>query len=218
MQKWIVKAYDASTTRLSPKAVSARPPTLTRYRPWTWATTRLFSPPESSRKSSNSKVMKKFFEETKGYRSSRNLEMSKRMKNATQLAAISTNSRNTSSNYALSNMSATSRMKKSIKGSIINNNMFPVRSRTKDNKKNANLRDWNRNRRTDQIARGSVENLGSFKSNVTNKSFEENESQARQATCRSNANLSEVRIQNTSSNIRKSIPRKLAFNSKNTFK
>lgn len=137
--------------------------------------------------------MKKQFEQTRGYRSSRNLEMSSRVKNSSQLFAISTSSRNTSSNIALSNASATSRMKNSIKGSVPNN-LFQNYSKQKGMiDKSQNLRNWAQNRRTEQRGRNSVEEVKSFKSNNTNKSFEDNKSNLHQVTCRSNANLSEVR-------------------------
>lgn len=66
----------------------------------------------------NSKIMKKYYDEAK---SSRNLDSSKRLKNSTaQLVAIPASSRNTSSNVnlVLSNMSATTRNKKSLKHSM----------------------------------------------------------------------------------------------------
>jgi hypothetical protein len=69
----------------------------------------------------NSKVMKKYYDEAKSYKSSRNLDSSKRLKNSTtQLVAIPSSSRNTSSNVdlVLSNMSATTRNKKSLKHSM----------------------------------------------------------------------------------------------------
>ena len=153
----------------------------------------IFTPNKQSQVKNSSKVMKKHFDQTKGYRSSRNLEMTRRMKNSTQLVAISSNSRNTSSNIALSNASVTSRMKNPSKSSMPNN-LFWNRSKTKDlNKKPQNLRNCTRNRRTDQYGRNSVEEMKSFKSNITNKSIEGKESNLRQSTCRSNANLSETR-------------------------
>lgn len=76
------------------------------------------SPGKHSQIRKNPKAMKKYFEETKGYRSSRNLEMTKRIHNNTQLIPFSSGSRNTSSNAALNNFSATSRLKKSFKNSI----------------------------------------------------------------------------------------------------
>ena len=137
----------------------------------------------------SSKVMKKHFEQTKGYRSSRNLEMTRRMKNSTQLVAITSSSRNTSSNIALSNASVTSRIKNPSKGSI-SSNLFWNRSKTKDlNNKQQNLRNWTRNRRTELFGRNSVEEIKSFKSNITNKSFEDKGSNLRQTACKSTLNI-----------------------------
>ena len=126
--------------------------------------------------------MRKFLEETKGYRSSRNLDATRRVKNSTQLVAISSSSRNASSNIALNNLSATSRIRNSLKGSITNNNLFSNRSKAKDfSKKSQNLQNCTRNRRAD-IGRNSVEELKSFKSNNTNKSIDEKVANLRQAT------------------------------------
>ena len=137
----------------------------------------------------SSKVMKKHFEQTKGYRGSRNLEMTRRMKNSTQLVAITSSSRNTSSNIALSNASVTSRIKNPSKGSI-SSNLFWNRSKTKDlNNKQQNLRNWTRNRRTELFGRNSVEEIKSFKSNITNKSFEDKGSNLRQTACKSTLNI-----------------------------
>lgn len=79
---------------------------------------KFISPNKQPQLKKNSKVMKRYFEEPKGYRSSRNLELTKRTKNATQLIAISSSSRNAASNAVLSNLSATSRLKKSAKHSL----------------------------------------------------------------------------------------------------
>lgn len=86
------------------------------------------SPGKHSQIRKNSKVMKKYYEDTKGYRSSRNLEMTKRMHNNTQLIPFSSGSRNTSSNVVLNNLSATSRLKKSFKNSITSKSQIFVLS------------------------------------------------------------------------------------------
>lgn len=138
----------------------------------------IFSPAKHSQ-AKNSKVMKKYYESSKGYRSSRNLEMSKRVKNATQLVALPSSSRNVSSNVNLNNLSATSRIKNSFKSSIGGGNAFSTRSKTKESKKKVGLRDRNLNRRATQRNRGSVEN---FKSDHTNRSVESKESRLRQST------------------------------------
>jgi len=58
---------------------------------------------QSSKK--NSKIINKLGGDTRGYQSSRNLSMVRRGKNATQLVAMPTSSRNTSSNVMLNNLS-----------------------------------------------------------------------------------------------------------------
>ena len=68
----------------------------------------------------NSRVMKKYFEDLKGSKSSRNAESRKRLKNSTQLVGMVSSSRNASSNAALSNLSATNRLRKSFKSSLGN--------------------------------------------------------------------------------------------------
>jgi hypothetical protein len=81
----------------------------------------IMSSDKNSNLRKNSKVMKKYYEEAKSYRSSRNLDSSKGIKmSTTQLAALPASSRNTSSNVniMLGNMSSTTRAKKSLKHSM----------------------------------------------------------------------------------------------------
>lgn len=81
-----------------------------------------------------------------------------------------------------------------------------------------NLSNWVKNRRTDHRNRASVEHLHSFKSNHTNNPSEQRSIRKRQSTCRSNANLSDVRQKNINSQNKKSLPRKIETDSRNIFK
>lgn len=72
------------------------------------------SPGNHSYLRKNSKVMKKFYEETKGYRSSRNLGIERKTKNNTQLLPVSSRLRNTSSKLALGKKSRNSKKRTNL--------------------------------------------------------------------------------------------------------
>lgn len=151
--------------------------------------------------------MKKYFDGSKGMSSSRNIDIgSKRGKNSTQLLNISSTSRNKPNIGMINNYTTAVQSKRQFKPSLgSSQNLFAPRGKTKDAKK-SNLVHAAQNRRTGQRNKGSVEHLSSYKSNLTNKS-EERESRLKQATCRSNANLSDIQGRLASSTSRKSVPK-----------
>lgn len=60
----------------------------------------------------STKVMKRYFDNSKEYKTSRNIDISnKRVKNSTQMLGMSSTSRNASTNAIISNFTASSRIK-----------------------------------------------------------------------------------------------------------